>query len=478
MRFDNMFHSKTKRQLARIHEVIHTHSKGIYKRIDENRELMELLARDHGPGFLERNPWVAGWLESQDDFLNALKDADGLPVAKPGSSSEGYPRPAYNAFSERNGAAIPQISAVEICQRFEENRTLIDALPRLAPDGFMRENRWIDGLLHWQSDFISNVAAVFGVPLPQIPSDYHYHSCPVQNADIHRNVDIDSQDMVIHATSEANEQEELKDRARKLSCKILYMIRSIAIGGRRPNAFSLRAIPDRERLNLIFALADVGDNLPYVGTLPVWFDKQEIENVNAVTEFIATRQEVPDGFHMLTKGANKPHDEVVSGTNIFPDEKKDNALTVEVAREKRKQVDAIASACVQSDKAIRGPRFHFAAGGGSTAFLVVLVLMWMTRLPGWSVFLWSFIACISVFILTYQFSTRPLEWGELIDKRLAEYDPIDKEAYRYLQKDIDEKGCMDTWKIRKWIQVEREAIMRVYHDSLGLTGSEFLRKVV
>ena len=44
---------------------------GIHKRIDENRELMELLQSD---GFIERYPWVKGWLRSQDEFLGQLLD--------------------------------------------------------------------------------------------------------------------------------------------------------------------------------------------------------------------------------------------------------------------------------------------------------------------------------------------------------------------------------------------------------------------
>ena len=45
---------------------------GIHKRIDENRELLELLQQD---GFIDRYPWVKGWLRSQDEFLSAVLDA-------------------------------------------------------------------------------------------------------------------------------------------------------------------------------------------------------------------------------------------------------------------------------------------------------------------------------------------------------------------------------------------------------------------
>ncbi|CDQ10475.1 conserved protein of unknown function [Acidithiobacillus ferrivorans] len=275
-----MFKSREKRQLASIQEVINNHSQGIYKRIDENRELMELLVRDGGPGFLERNSWVVSWLESQDAFLEALRKVAGLSVNKPGSPMEGYPRPR----------------------------------PYLA-------------------------------------------------------VDLSMQTEVSHA-----------------------------------------------------------------------------------------------------------QDGVAPGVNIHTDEPKDDADEFARLKEKRKQLYAIEHACRESNGAIGGPRFNFAAVSGSTAFLAVLALLWSTRLPGWSVFLCSVTACISVFFLTYRHSTRPLEWDGLIDKLLAGYDPIDMESYRRLQTDIGENGYIDQWRVRDWVGAERTAIRIERH---GVTVPyDFLRKIV
>lgn len=64
--------------------------RSVYKRIDENRELMELL-REKAPSFLKENFWVEGWLKSQDAFLNDL-----VPFAPTDDKriKEGlYPRP-------------------------------------------------------------------------------------------------------------------------------------------------------------------------------------------------------------------------------------------------------------------------------------------------------------------------------------------------------------------------------------------------
>lgn len=47
---------------------------GVFKRIDETRELAELLAQD-APKFLAEHPWVVGWLRSTDRFLNRVATA-------------------------------------------------------------------------------------------------------------------------------------------------------------------------------------------------------------------------------------------------------------------------------------------------------------------------------------------------------------------------------------------------------------------
>lgn len=57
---------------ARIAEYVNSGwHRGIYKRIDENRELLELLQHE-APDLLERCPWVEGWLDTQDEFLSEL----------------------------------------------------------------------------------------------------------------------------------------------------------------------------------------------------------------------------------------------------------------------------------------------------------------------------------------------------------------------------------------------------------------------
>lgn len=79
----------TSKKLKALEEVL-THShRGIHKRIDENRELLELL-QSHAPELLEKHWWIEGWLQSQDGFLTDLLAA--LPVANP-VISPNFPRP-------------------------------------------------------------------------------------------------------------------------------------------------------------------------------------------------------------------------------------------------------------------------------------------------------------------------------------------------------------------------------------------------
>ena len=57
------------------------HNGGIYKRLDENRELLELLAQD-APEFLQSHPWVVNWLKSNDEFLADLEKTIPLDDAR------------------------------------------------------------------------------------------------------------------------------------------------------------------------------------------------------------------------------------------------------------------------------------------------------------------------------------------------------------------------------------------------------------
>jgi hypothetical protein len=60
--------------------ILARHQGGVYKRIDENRELLMLL-QTKAPDLLAECPWVVRWLESTDDFLVHLEQV--APVIEP-----------------------------------------------------------------------------------------------------------------------------------------------------------------------------------------------------------------------------------------------------------------------------------------------------------------------------------------------------------------------------------------------------------
>lgn len=86
---------KGKKAFDLVKTILARHYGGIYKRIDENRELLELLQRD-APELLAKQPWVVGWLESQDGFLRDLESAvtpNGVQFKRTSPSGQSVPRP-------------------------------------------------------------------------------------------------------------------------------------------------------------------------------------------------------------------------------------------------------------------------------------------------------------------------------------------------------------------------------------------------
>jgi hypothetical protein len=79
---------------------------GGVKRVDENRELLELLLTD-APGVLCRHPWVIDWLKTNDQVFSALHDALAATGMEKDRRMAGFPRPwpqdrldALNAWSQ------------------------------------------------------------------------------------------------------------------------------------------------------------------------------------------------------------------------------------------------------------------------------------------------------------------------------------------------------------------------------------------
>jgi hypothetical protein len=77
--FENFLKARANAQrLKAIEDVASRVGRGVHKRIDENRELLELL-QSKCPEFMDKHHWVQGWLLSHDDFFTYLADAALIP---------------------------------------------------------------------------------------------------------------------------------------------------------------------------------------------------------------------------------------------------------------------------------------------------------------------------------------------------------------------------------------------------------------
>lgn len=63
---------------------------GLIKRIDENRELLELL-QERVPEFVASHPWLVGWIRANDQFFTQLEGI--LETHQALRMPQDYPRP-------------------------------------------------------------------------------------------------------------------------------------------------------------------------------------------------------------------------------------------------------------------------------------------------------------------------------------------------------------------------------------------------
>lgn len=86
----------SKELLSSVREILGFVGGGVHKRIDENRELLELLQRE-APEFLASNSWIEGWLSCNDEFFVALEACvpitEGRFLKQALHSSGDFPRP-------------------------------------------------------------------------------------------------------------------------------------------------------------------------------------------------------------------------------------------------------------------------------------------------------------------------------------------------------------------------------------------------
>lgn len=87
--FRQFFHRRSQlRAIERITTYGGPH-RGVLKRIDENRELLEALQL-HAPGLLTDRPWIESWIKGNDEFFVEMAK---ILDARPPLSLDSYPRP-------------------------------------------------------------------------------------------------------------------------------------------------------------------------------------------------------------------------------------------------------------------------------------------------------------------------------------------------------------------------------------------------
>lgn len=84
--------SGRRRQLKEIRHVLATTPRGIFKAIDQNRELMEHL-QVHAPALIGLRPWVAVWIRDNDILLTELAKVADMRAERCISGSRKWPRP-------------------------------------------------------------------------------------------------------------------------------------------------------------------------------------------------------------------------------------------------------------------------------------------------------------------------------------------------------------------------------------------------
>ncbi len=155
------------------------------------------------------------------------------------------------------------------------------------------------------------------------------------------------------------------------------------------------------------------------------------------------------------------------------------AYTQAEIKNKRRQLNTINWACLQSGGLVASPRLYQAFGWGFiSGGLLLISLPWLKHFPSYPNLPLAYLPLlggISIFCWVYFRSTYPSRWFDLIDMKLAEYDPVNKEAYRDLQRDTGKDGHFKEWRVREWAMQERHAL-QIARGDFSPTRDDFLRK--
>lgn len=145
-------------------------------------------------------------------------------------------------------------------------------------------------------------------------------------------------------------------------------------------------------------------------------------------------------------------------------------LAPEAARQKHRQLRLMEMHMVQARNRHGSPRSSRAALAGGAVAVGLFCLSYLAEqagllpLPGapaalrQAINLFPVAAGIAAWLYMLRKSAYPASWAELIDQELADYNPVDKDAYRRLQERTRAAGFIDYDAVYEYLTVERYAV--------------------
>ncbi len=118
--------------------------------------------------------------------------------------------------------------------------------------------------------------------------------------------------------------------------------------------------------------------------------------------------------------------------------------------ERRKQLGRI-RACSRFffDPPLIGPRMSLALAAGMVAGGLAIWALGSGWFP-------ALVTCVT-FAVVHRYGRVATTWAARMDTFLAEYDPLDKEAYRRLQASTGAEG-LSPWSLDEWLRREYDAL--------------------
>ncbi len=138
---------------------------------------------------------------------------------------------------------------------------------------------------------------------------------------------------------------------------------------------------------------------------------------------------------------------------------------------KRRQLSAIENAVVSLNHGRMSPRSVAAIVAGGAATLVAGPVFQL----GLTV---AFGTGAATVVLAYVFSKFPKSWAEVVDKRLANYEPVDHEAYAKLHVRTKAYGGLELRAMFEWLDSENAAVQTCKPPRPDGTGKRFRSKDV